>query len=106
MTARQPRLPVKAFERAIRELHGCNSSFLETVRVVETFRGETAWEGDVHIFDLIGHPTAEWCYAWSHTIEGSDRKGYVAVLHEPPIDSPEAAVKAAIVAEHLEKSGS
>ena len=51
------------------------------------------------IFDLIDHPTAKLCYAWSYrTNEGRDRT--VAVLHQGPVDSPRAAVRAAIVAEH------
>jgi hypothetical protein len=55
----------------------------------------------VDTFDLEGHPEATRCYAWSHiTHEGKTR--YVAVLHVPPVDSPQAAVRAAIVQEHRE----
>ena len=62
------------------------------------------WDGRVEVFDLIDHPTAERAYAWAHeTDEGRSR--FVAVLHEGPVDSPEAAVRAAIVAEHRESDG-
>ena len=72
---------------------------MESVRVIERYEGEIVWDGQVEVFDLIGHPTAERAYVWAHeTDEG--KHGYVAVLHEPPVDSPEAAVKAAIAAEH------
>jgi hypothetical protein len=52
----------------------------------------------VCVFDLIGHPTATRAYAWSHATEGTRRR-FVAVLHSGPIDSPQNAVKAAIVSE-------
>lgn len=72
---------------------------MESVRVTETFQGKTVWDGTVEVFDLIGHPTAKRAYAWAHeTDQGKTR--YVAVLHEGKVDSPVAAVRAAIVAEH------
>jgi hypothetical protein len=48
---------------AIRHMHGCEATFVESVPVRETFRGATAWEGEVQVFDVIGHPTAKRCYA-------------------------------------------
>jgi hypothetical protein len=49
---------------------------------------------------MTGHPTATRAYAWSSPIEGSTKQRFFAVLHQPPVDSPQAAVRAAIVAEH------
>ncbi len=66
--------------------------------VKETFQGRTVWEGIVQVFDLIGHPEATRCYAWSHETDEGKRR-YVAVLHKPPVDSPEKAVQAAIIQE-------
>jgi len=37
--------------------------------------------------------------AWSSSIEGSDKRRFFAVLHQPPITSAVDAVRAAIVAE-------
>jgi hypothetical protein len=62
------------------------------------------WEGVVHVFDLKDHPNATRAYAWSSPIEGSNRRRFFAVLHVPPINSPQDAVRAAIVAEHKSKS--
>jgi len=62
--------------------------------------GQTAWEGIVYVFDLEGHPEATVCYAWSLPVDDSDQRKFYAVLHVPLVDSPEAAVLAAIVAEH------
>lgn len=51
----------------------------------------------MHVFELTGHPTATRAYAWS-------KRRFFAVLHQPPVDSPQAAVRAAIVAEHRSKA--
>jgi hypothetical protein len=68
---------------------------------METWEGETVWDGEVQVFDLDGHPEASRCYAWSHETEGGKRR-FFAVLHKPPVDSPAAAVRAAIVQQHRE----
>jgi hypothetical protein len=56
-------------------------------------KGQVVWEGEVLIFDLRGHPDATTCYAWEVD------KNVTAVLHQGPVDSPEAAVRASILAE-------
>jgi hypothetical protein len=96
---------IDSLRQAVESLHGCRAQLRESVLIRETFEGATVWEGEVSIFDLDGHPTASTCYAWSHAVEGSDRRRFVAVLHEGPIDSPKAAVRAAIVQEYREKHG-
>ena len=60
------------------------------------------WEGEVQIFHLHGHPKAALCYAWSYTIDDSEKRRIVAVLHQGPVDSPVAAVRAAIVQDQSE----
>ena len=84
----------------MRDLHSCDSTWVESVSVTETFQGQTVWDGTVEVFDLIDHPTASRCYAWSHGLDDSEKRRYVAVLHEGPVASPQAAVKAAIVQGH------
>lgn len=84
---------------AIEGLHGCSATFEECVLVRETFQGQPAWEGSVSVFS-VDHPEADTCYAWSSPIEGSERRKFYAVLKKPPVDSPETAVRAAIVADH------
>ena len=42
---------------------------------------------------LLDHPTATRCYAWE--VDGE----VTAVLHAGPVDGPQAAVRAAIMAE-------
>lgn len=91
--------PVEALQEAIRNLHGCESAWLESVPVKEVFMDQPVWEGEVQVFELQGHPTATRCYAWSHAVEGSERRRFVAVLHQGPVDSPQKAVQAAVVDE-------
>ncbi len=84
-------------KKAIQNLHGCDSTWIQAVRVKETFEGETVWDGLVQIFNLIDHPKAVRCYAWSHAIDDSTKRRFVAVLHQEPVTSPGAAVRADII---------
>ena len=67
---------------AIHNLHGCDSTWIASASVKQVFEGETVWEGVVEVFDLQAHPTANKAYAWSHLVDGSERRRFVAVLHE------------------------
>ena len=87
-------LSVDEFSEAIRATHGAAADLIDRVSVHETYEGETVWEGDVLVFSLLDHATALTCYAWS--VEGR----VTAVLHEGPVNSPQAAVRAAIAAEN------
>ncbi len=84
-------------QRAIEKLHSCSATPREVVPVEEVFEGRIVWDGLVHIFDLSGHSEANRCYAWSSPIEGSSKRKFYAVLHIPPVDSPEKAVRASII---------
>ena len=92
---------IEPLQDAIRRMHGCASVHVRSEPVTEAHKGKTVWQGVVEVFDLQGHPTAKRCYAWSHA-EGRGDKGtrFVAVLEIPPVDSAQAAVRAAIVQEY------
>ena len=96
---------LESLRAAVEGLHNCQAVERGSVRVVERFEGAVAWEGDVAVFDLIGHPTAKIAYAWSEPVKGSDRRRFYAVLHEEPVDSPERAVRASIVSEYRQTKG-
>lgn len=87
-----------ALVEAIRHMHGCEATFVESVAVRETFIGAPVWEGEVQVFDVKGHKSARRVYAWSHATEGAKRR-FFAVLHEGAIDSPVKAVRASVVAD-------
>jgi hypothetical protein len=89
---------------AVERLHGCKARRLEAVAIEETFQGNTVWEGIVEVFELNAHPKAKRCYAWKHAEDdGGKQSRIVTVLGVPPVDSPLAAVRVAIV-EQLEVS--
>ncbi len=92
-------------KRAIETQHGGTATLVQAVPVKETFDGKTVWDGVVHVFDLADNPKATRAYAWSSPIEGTHRRRFYAVLDVPPIDSPVAAVRAAIVQEHRSRGG-
>lgn len=82
---------------AIRELYGTEATHVETVPVVETFQGQTLWEGDVEVFDLAEHPEASRVYAWSHeTGDSENPRQHITVLQIPPATTPLRAVQVAI----------
>ena len=86
---------IPGFVNSIYETHGCTAALTgEQMHVREMMGDLVVWEGMVLIFDLRGHESADKCYAWS--VDGR----VTAVLHEGPVDSPKAAVRAAITAEH------
>ena len=83
---------IDAIHQAVEKASGCQAKHVESSVVVETFRGQTIWEGVVEAFDLTGHAKAKRAYGWK------DGENYTAVLEIPPVDSPNTAVRAAIVA--------
>lgn len=81
---------------AVERATGSKVEHLETVPVVETFRGKTVWEGVVEVFRVLT-PPPDRAYGWS--VESGNGPEYVAVLGTPPIDSPIAAVRAWIISQ-------
>ncbi|MGO8914708.1 MAG: hypothetical protein ACLQJR_02215 [Stellaceae bacterium] len=94
---------VSELKRAVESQHGGIATPTQSVPVKETFDGKTVWEGVVHVFDLAGNPKATRAYAWSSPIEGSTKRRFFAVLHTDKINSPVAAVRAAIVTENRKR---
>ena len=93
---------IARLQNAIRHLNGCESKYLETVAISESFhgfQGKTLWEGEVVVFELSDHPQAKRAYAWSYGSADSDKETHVVVLQIPPVTSPQTAVKAAIAAQ-------
>ena len=87
---------IPSLQDAIRHTHGCESRWIESIPVHETFEGEVVWDGEVQVFELVDGPAPK-AYAWSHETDGGRRRFY-AVLHAGPVDGPVAAVRASIVA--------
>ena len=96
--------PIARLQKAIRDLHGLESTHDRSEPVRETFQGETAWEGVVEVFTVYGHSKARLAYAWSHKTDEGGRR-YVAVLGVDPIKSAQDAVRASIAAETQRAKG-
>jgi hypothetical protein len=93
-------MSIQDLKDVIKKLHGCEAEYLKSVDVLERFEGKTVWEGVVEVFTLKGHPKAQRCFAWAHRHGPDDKETrYVTVLEIPPVDTPQKAVQAAIVAE-------
>src|SRR6186997_2113940 len=90
---------IEEIQSVFLNLHGCDASYVETVPVLEEFQGETIWQGDVEVFDLVGHPKATRGYGWGYVTSESGGRRYFTVLELPPVDSPQTAVKIAIASE-------
>ena len=95
---------VDALLEAVENLHSCKAEYQCTVIVKESFQSQTAWEGDVHIYQLEKHPKADICYAWASPVGESGKQKVYAVLHIPPVDSPEKAVRASIVSDYKQNN--
>lgn len=81
------------FQLAIRQTHGAEARLIERVPVDERFEGDPVWQGEVLVFELLDHPEADRCYAWS-----VDRR-VTAVLGVAGVDSAVKAVRASILAD-------
>jgi hypothetical protein len=53
----------RLLKKAIREMQGCDSYWLESVKVGEHFQGQPTWDTTVDVFALVGHPQAKLAYA-------------------------------------------
>jgi len=89
---------LEELESAITKLHGCEATHVGAEPVTEIFKGQVAWQGNVVIFDLKGHPKAKRCYAWGHPKDNGKGWEITTVLEIPPVDSAQTAVKIAIAA--------
>ena len=83
---------------AVRHMHGCEATWLESVPVTETFKGETVWSGEVQVFQ-VEHPSgATRVYAWSHAVGEAGRRRFYAILGAGPVVDAVTAVRVAIAA--------
>lgn len=87
---------LETIKRTVEATVGGPVTHRESVAVVETFRGQTVWEGMVEVFDVAAPPPAV-AYGWA--VESDKGPQYVTVKGEPPADSPLAAVRVWLVSE-------
>ncbi len=90
---------ITSLRQAVETQLGGLATLRAIARVTEPSEGEVAWDGTVAVFNLFDHPTAEIAYVWPDPVPGLDHPRFYAVLHAGPVDSPEKAVKAAMLSE-------
>ena len=79
-------------QMVIHTLHGCDSMHVMPIAIREDFEGKTVWRGVVEVFDLIGHPKAKRCYAWTY----GDPEEFITILELPPVTDAQSAVKVGV----------
>jgi len=90
---------IENIRKAVEKHAECRAKHRDSVPVTEGYLDQIMWEGVVEVFDLDRHPTAKRAYGWQFW-EGQNAQ-YTVVLGIPPIDSPNAAVRASIAAEAI-----
>lgn len=83
---------------AIRDLHGVEATWIDSVPLKESHEGRTVWEGEVQVFEVT-HPKASRVYAWSDESGPDEKRRFHAVLGAPSVSGPVENVRLAIVGE-------
>jgi hypothetical protein len=91
-------------EEAVRALHGCEAPYTRTVHVNEALEGVTLWHGLMMVFELVGHPEPECCYA-SMSRNGEHVETF-AVLQLPLVTTPASALQFAFASKAEQKQSS
>lgn len=82
---------ISLLEQAFKDLHDCKAIHKATVPITERFEGEIVWDGDVEVFELLGHPRTRTGFAWA---SGMAKEDVVTVLSIPPTDTALKALQA------------
>lgn len=92
MNAVENKTYIERLKLTVEHLHNCAAHHSRSVHVTDRFQGQVAWDGDVEVFNLVGHPKAKRAYGWSY----GEPEQFIAILELPPVDSPESAVKVGV----------
>ena len=90
-------MSVESAQQAAEDATGSPVKHLESVPVVETFRGQIIWKGIVEVYGVT-KPPPDKAYAWAVESAGGGTD-YIAVLGIPPVNTPIDAVRAWIVSQ-------
>ena len=90
-------MSVQSAQQAAERATGSPVAHLESVPIVETFRGQVIWQGIVEVYGVT-KPPPDKAYAWA-VESASGGTEYVAVLGTPPINAPIDAVRAWIISQ-------
>ncbi|MGI9422563.1 MAG: hypothetical protein ACR2PA_05175 [Hyphomicrobiaceae bacterium] len=75
----------------------CTATWVNTMPVAAKASGKLVWDGNVHIFDLVGHPSCPRCYAWwAEDFGPLEQRSVIVQLRENGVTSAAEAVVAAM----------
>ena len=89
---------IEQLKELIEREYSTTAKHVETVAVLETFNGETIWDGEVEVFDVPEFSDADQVFAWDFDDDSGQQQ--VTVAQIPPATTPENAVKAYIVSQY------
>lgn len=78
----------------IERKHRCHARHVGVRTIVESLPDGTIWRGMVDVFDLMGQPLSDRCYAWTEQRGG--RLLSFTRLKSPPVRSAQTAVRAVL----------
>ena len=90
---------VAEIRKAVEQMLGSRATLVQSVAVREDTDGKLAWQGLVRVFELAGGARPARVYAGTMTTESSGQRRIFAIRHTSKVNSPRAAVRAAIVTE-------
>ena len=91
---------VEVLRQVISNVHGCESRHVESIHVLETYQGQTVWDGQVQVFDLCEPYVGRKCFAWGCVDEHPRKqRRYVTVLEAPTVRSASEAVRASLISD-------
>lgn len=85
---------ISRLKLVIERKHRCHARHVGVRTVVESLPDGSIWRGTVHVFDLVGQPLADRCYAW--TEQRGERLFSFIRLKIPPVQSAQTAVRAVL----------
>ena len=85
---------VSRLKLLIERKHRCHARHVGVRTIVEPLPDGSTWRGTVDVFDLMGQPLADRCYAWIE--QRGDRSLSFTRLKIPPVRSAQTAVRAAL----------
>ena len=86
---------IEHLKSAVEQAHACTATWINTTPVAAKASGKLLWDGNVHIFELTGHPSCARCYAWwEHEFGSFAQRTVMICLREGTVTLASEAVTA------------
>jgi hypothetical protein len=77
----------------------------KTPKLHKKLNGAAIWHGAVEVFDIAGHPKVSQCFDLASMDWAKDqRTPFVAMMRIPPVDTPQKAAQASVIADFKRKA--